>query len=505
MVSIAQNASIGWTYYTTGPVATRDFYTFTVSPGFGNVQITMNDRGVGSYNPDFEISRNGSVLRNTNFVYGNSQTLYFNDLQAGDYTIAVYLQPSSAPPTLRDWQLGSYRYQWRYDVDVYASRSYSPVDNAGNTPSAARAITVGSSSTSYTDWVGSTDTNDYYRFSLANSGNFNLNLTGMTADADVQLLNSSGSLIASSTNDGTASESITGQLSAGTYYIRVYPYSGDTNYNLSVSAVSLAPVDNAGNTPSAARAITVGSSSTSYTDWVGSTDTNDYYRFSLANSGNFNLNLTGMTADADVQLLNSSGSLIASSTNDGTASESITGQLSAGTYYIRVYPYSGDTNYNLSVSAVSLAPVNNLSLIGDNTNNVLTGGLGNDTLEGLGGNDTLNGGAGNDTLTGGTESDYFTFNTPTEGIDRITDFSVIDDTIVVSATGFSGGLVAGAAIIPNQLVIGSGATTLNHRFIYNSSTGALFFDADGNGALASTQIATLNPNLALTHQDIYVA
>jgi Ca2+-binding RTX toxin-like protein len=390
MVSIAQNASIRWTYYTTGPVATRDFYTFTVSPGFGNVQITMNDRGVGSYNPDFEISRNGSVLRNTNFVYGNSQTLYFNDLQAGDYTIAVYLQPSSAPPTLRDWQLGSYRYQWRYDVDVYASRSYSPVDNAGNTPSAARAITVGSSSTSYTDWVGSTDTNDYYRFSLANSGNFNLNLTGMTADADVQLLNSSGSLIASSTNGGTASESITGQLSAGTYYIRVYPY-------------------------------------------------------------------------------------------------------------------SGDTNYNLSVSAVSLAPVNNLSLIGDNTNNVLTGGLGNDTLEGLGGNDTLNGGAGNDTLTGGTESDRFTFNTPTEGIDRITDFSVIDDTIVVSATGFSGGLVAGAAIIPNQLVIGSGATTLNHRFIYNSSTGALFFDADGNGALTSTQIATLNPNLALTHQDIYVA
>ena len=264
-------------------------------------------------------------------------------------------------------------------------------------------------------------------------------------------------------------------------------------------------VDLAGNTLATARAITVGSSTTSYTDWVGSTDTNDYYRFSLANSGNFNLNLTGMTADADVQLLNSSGSLIASSTNDGTASESITGQLSAGTYYIRVYPYSGDTNYNLSVSAVSLAPVNNLSLIGDNTNNVLTGGLGNDTLEGLGGNDTLNGGAGNDTLTGGTESDYFTFNTPTEGIDRITDFSVIDDTIVVSATGFSGGLVAGAAIIPNQLVIGSGATTLNHRFIYNSSTGALFFDADGNGALASTQIATLNPNLALTHQDIYVA
>ncbi|WP_409939617.1 pre-peptidase C-terminal domain-containing protein, partial [Microcystis sp.] len=60
-----------------------------------------------------------------------------------------------------------------------------------------------------------------------------------------------------------------------------------------------------------------------------------------------------MTAGADVQLLNSSGSVIASSTNGGTASESITSQLSAGTYYIRVYPYTGDTNYNLAVSATT--------------------------------------------------------------------------------------------------------------------------------------------------------
>ncbi|MFN6256180.1 S8 family serine peptidase [Microcystis sp.] len=115
----------------------------------------------------------------------------------------------------------------------------SSVDLAGNTLATARAIAVGPSTTSYTDWVGSTDTNDYYRFSLANSSNFNLSLTGMTADGDVQLLNSGGSVIASSTNGGTASESITSQLSAGTYYIRVYPYqSANTNYNLAVSATS---------------------------------------------------------------------------------------------------------------------------------------------------------------------------------------------------------------------------------------------------------------------------
>ena len=255
------------------------------------------------------------------------------------------------------WQSSESLSSWPQDGDFLTGQSsfvglFSSVDLAGNTLATARAITVGSSTTSYTDWVGSTDTNDYYSFSLANSSNFNLSLTGMTADGDVQLLNSGGSVIASSTNGGTASESITRQLSAGTYYIRVYPYqSANTNYNLAVSATS---IDLAGNTLATARAITVGSSTTSYTDWVGSTDTNDYYSFSLANSSNFNLSLTGMTADGDVQLLNSGGSVIASSTNGGTASESITRQLSAGTYYIRVYPYqSANTNYNLAVSATS--------------------------------------------------------------------------------------------------------------------------------------------------------
>jgi hypothetical protein len=142
------------------------------------------------------------------------------------------------------WQSSESLSSWPQDGDFLTGQSsfvglFSSVDLAGNTLATARAITVGSSTTSYTDWVGSTDTNDYYSFSLANSSNFNLSLTGMTADGDVQLLNSGGSLIASSANGGTASESITSQLSAGTYYIRVYPYqSANTNYNLAVSATS---------------------------------------------------------------------------------------------------------------------------------------------------------------------------------------------------------------------------------------------------------------------------
>ena len=144
-------------------------------------------------------------------------------------------------------------------------------------------------------------------------------------------------------------------------------------------------------------------------------------------------------------------------------------------------------------------------LIGGDGNDRLTGNSGNDSLNGDTGNDTLNGGIGNDTLNGGTGSDRFAFNSSTEGIDTISGFSVVDDTIFVSAAGFGRAVVAGAAIAANQFVIGTAATTSSQRFIYNQGNGFLFFDQDGTGAIAGVQIATLDTGLSLTNADIFVA
>ncbi|AFY48410.1 putative calcium-binding protein [Nostoc sp. PCC 7524] len=146
----------------------------------------------------------------------------------------------------------------------------------------------------------------------------------------------------------------------------------------------------------------------------------------------------------------------------------------------------------------------NETLEGGSGNDTLNGGSGNDILIGNSGNDSLIGGTGNDTLTGGTGADRFIFNSLTQGIDNITDFNVVDDTIAVSAVGFGGGLVAGAAIAASQFVLGTAATTSNHRFIYDQTSGALFFDQDGTGVSAQVQIATLNIGLALTNADIFV-
>ncbi|MBN3888223.1 MAG: trypsin-like serine protease [Nostoc sp. JL31] len=145
----------------------------------------------------------------------------------------------------------------------------------------------------------------------------------------------------------------------------------------------------------------------------------------------------------------------------------------------------------------------NINESGNTGNNQLNGGNSNDILIGGSSNDTFVGGLGNDTLTGGTGSDVFIINTPSEGIDNITDFSPLDDTIYVSKIGFGGGLNEGI-LQATQFFIGSVAQNSSDRFIYNNNTGGLFFDADGIGSSGQIQVAQLAIGLAMTNTDIFV-
>ncbi|HYJ52239.1 MAG TPA: hypothetical protein VEW04_03620, partial [Allosphingosinicella sp.] len=60
------------------------------------------------------------------------------------------------------------------------------------------------------------------------------------------------------------------------------------------------------------------------------------------------------------------------------------------------------------------------------------------------------------------------------------------------------------ALNANAFVIGTTAQDADDRIIYNSTTGALFFDADGNGAGAAVQFATLDGHPIVTASDFTV-
>ena len=143
------------------------------------------------------------------------------------------------------------------------------------------------------------------------------------------------------------------------------------------------------------------------------------------------------------------------------------------------------------------------TLTGTSGNDKFDGLAGNDIIKGLAGDDTLNGGAGNDVLTGGDGKDIFQLTTLSK--DTITDFSVVDDRIQLENSVFAK-LTATGDLHPAYFKTGTAAIDTNDYVIYNSSNGALFYDADGNGAGAATQIAMLGTGThpALTYADFFV-
>ncbi|ODH00675.1 hypothetical protein A4S05_03805 [Nostoc sp. KVJ20] len=202
--------------------------------------------------------------------------------------------------------------------------------------------------------------------------------------------------------------------------------------------------------------------------------------------GNDTLGISGSTGNNLLDGGDGNDSLIASGASGnntlkgGVGNDTLDGSFSAGNNLLD----GGDGNDSLIASSSS----------------------GNNTLKGGNGDDTLRGNYGNDSLYGEGGTDTFVFDTffNEGGFNLIRDFDATNELIQVSAAGFGGGLSAGV-LKTSQFTLGESATTSSQRFIYNSTTGALFFDQDGNaGAFTQVQFAELSTGLSLTNNNFVV-
>jgi Ca2+-binding RTX toxin-like protein len=153
-----------------------------------------------------------------------------------------------------------------------------------------------------------------------------------------------------------------------------------------------------------------------------------------------------------------------------------------------------------SVSHTLGANVENLTLVGtDNVN-----GTGNAAAN------TLVGNAGNNVLTGGAGNDLFRFDTAlnaSTNLDTITDFATGADRIQLENAIFTS-LTSTGALNAGNFIGGAGVTAAadaNDYLIYNSTTGALYYDPDGTGAAAAIQFVTLSAGLGLSAGDFVVS
>jgi Ca2+-binding RTX toxin-like protein len=208
----------------------------------------------------------------------------------------------------------------------------------------------------------------------------------------------------------------------------------------------------------------------------------------------------------DTYIVDAARDIVTEGVNGGTDTVLATAKFTLG---------ANVENLTLQGSAAINGTGNDLAnaITGNGAVNTLTGNGGDDVLIGLGGNDKLVGGAGNDTLSGGLGKDTLTGNAGADSfvfdtalasanVDKISDFSVADDTIVLDNSIFAA--LTEGALAASGFIKGTAANSADIHIIYNASTGALFYDDDGNGAHAMQQIATLGRNLALTSADFLI-
>jgi Ca2+-binding RTX toxin-like protein len=117
-----------------------------------------------------------------------------------------------------------------------------------------------------------------------------------------------------------------------------------------------------------------------------------------------------------------------------------------------------------SADGTALTTLPDLSIVGDDTAQLIVGGSGSDSLDGRAGNDTLNGGAGADTLIGGLGDDTCVVDNAGDVVTESS--SAGTDTVRTSLSSYTLG-----GDVENLLYTGGGSLTASGNGLANSITG----------------------------------
>ena len=357
----------------------RDIYKFTTHQ-VGDLDFSLT--GLRN-NANIQLLDSEGTLISGSFNRGiQNEFNTYDNLAPGDYYFKIY-----GPDT---------NYNLNFELRL---------DDAGDSLPEAQSLGLIASDRQIFGELDSIDRRDIYKFTTHQVGDLDFSLTGLSRNANIQLLNNKGNLIGGSYNTGTQDEFNTyNNLVPGDYYFKIY--GGTTNYDFDFEL----RLDDAGNSLSKAQNLGMAIGEKHILGEVDSADTRDIYKFSTQQLGSLEFSLTGLSRNANIQLLNSAGNLIGGSYNTGTQDEFNTyDNLAPGDYYFKVYS-SQNTKYNLDFELIpNKTTINGTdgsdTIFGENRNELILGKAGKDLIRGYGGNDTIYGGSGSDQINGGDGQD----------------------------------------------------------------------------------------------------
>ncbi len=254
--------------------------------------------------------------------------IYSFESATSDYTLYLYSEPTDPPPP----------------------------DTVGNTMETAEPLDLSTGSAVFYERLDVTDYEDWFSITVEDFTEVTAILSGLQSDMDLEIVDDNGDMLQISDNGGNTEEVVTVVVGPGTYYVHAFVYSGQSDYTLEVSTASSEPppADGAGNNMDAANDLgMIGADGLEAGDWLGLADSDDYYAFTSGGAGNIVVEVTGLSNDLDVELLDANGAIVAMSNNNGVADEVIATAVGEGQYYIHVYAFDGESDYSVSVSMES--------------------------------------------------------------------------------------------------------------------------------------------------------
>lgn len=222
-------------------------------------------------------------------------------------------------------------------------------DRIGNTRKTADTLKLGTKATVVKESIGGTDSGDVFKVAFKSRTSLDIQLSGLQKPAQIELQTEKGKPLFTSNRLSKTSQVLARTIDAGTYFLEVSAKKGETSYKLSGVANS----DRAGESRKTARKINLGSKITTFNDFAGRSDRADYYRFTLDQSRDIDLSLTGISQTLKLFLEDKRGNVLTNSKASKTTDGKISQTLDAGTYHARV-SYSGKsigTTYKLQGSA----------------------------------------------------------------------------------------------------------------------------------------------------------
>ncbi|MCT7982718.1 S8 family serine peptidase [Laspinema sp. A4] len=280
-------------------------------------------------------------------------TVYLSGLLPGTYFARVVQVDNETP----------------YDLMIESIPSGVPASGARNTePISFGQIGVLRDRFEVADFIGEANPYDFYQFEVNQTRNIDIKLQSLEQPADLFLMqdiNNDGvftfqEFIAYPQQEPTFSPQINRVLGQGTYFLGVVKVGGNTPYFLTIdqTAPNL-PSSGAGNTLGTAADIGLLSEVQIPSDFLESTNPEDYYKFTLDSFKEVQISLYELSGNAQLSLIediNVNGvidpdEVIVSSESQGASQEKIERILNPGTYFVRANTIQGDSTYNLWLEA----------------------------------------------------------------------------------------------------------------------------------------------------------